>query len=53
MLQILTYKRDEFMAKPVAQLGSSESVNSASWLTNNSIVAGMGFKFIRVFDIRG
>jgi WD40 repeat protein len=40
--------------KPFAQYGSSESVISATWVSNAPcILAGMGYKWIRIYDIRG
>lgn len=45
-------KRDDNV--PLYSLGLSESVNSADWLCNGTtIVAGMGLRFIRVYDLRG
>ncbi|KAI9106057.1 hypothetical protein DFS34DRAFT_43429 [Phlyctochytrium arcticum] len=40
--------------KPLAQYGSSEGVSSAAWLHHSSphLVAGMGLKWIRGFDLR-
>jgi WD repeat-containing protein mio len=39
---------------PLVQLGTSEAVSSAAWFINESprLVAGMGFKWIRLFDLR-
>lgn len=39
---------------PLAQFGLSDIVNSAAWMSKgNYIVAGMGYRFIRLFDVRG
>lgn len=41
--------------KPIAQYGSSEAVASASWfygMNTPCIVAGMGGKWIRAYDLR-
>ncbi|KAJ3328464.1 hypothetical protein HDU76_009908 [Blyttiomyces sp. JEL0837] len=42
------------VSQPQYQFGTSEAVSSASWFSqeNQSLVAGMGQKWIRVFDLR-
>ncbi|KND02899.1 uncharacterized protein SPPG_01978 [Spizellomyces punctatus DAOM BR117] len=46
--------RNPIPSKPVAQYGSSEGISSAAWLYKSSphLVAGMGLKWIRGYDLR-
>jgi len=41
-------------SKPIAQYGSSEAVSSAAWFREGSplLAAGMGLKWIKIFDLR-
>jgi hypothetical protein len=41
--------------RPLCQYGSSEVISSCAWFTNEPkvLAAGMGMKYIRVYDTRG
>lgn len=42
-------------SRPISQFGGSESVSSAAWFPDaeSKLVAGMGLKWIRIYDLRG
>ena len=42
--------------RPIQQYGSSEAIASCAWSTHGGsplLIAGMGYKYLRTYDIRG